>query len=93
MRSAMEAISLWAEDEALPSPRSIEAIRDASKEDLEEGAFLMSVPVISLSGRTVRANVTIDAGLLSGIDMVAKSRGLTRSSFLAQAARREIEGA
>lgn len=43
------------------------------------------------AGRTVRANVTFDAGLLEAIDAEAERRGLTRSAFLASAAREKIE--
>jgi metal-responsive CopG/Arc/MetJ family transcriptional regulator len=39
----------------------------------------------------VRANVTFDAGLLAAIDTEAGRRGLTRSAFLASAAREKIE--
>jgi hypothetical protein len=42
------------------------------------------------AGRTVRANLTFDAGLLSLIDAEASRRGLTRSAFLASAARDRI---
>jgi len=41
----------------------------------------------------VRENVTFERGLLRAIDEAAKDRSLTRSAFLANAARREIEGA
>ncbi|MWB77947.1 hypothetical protein GLS40_07930 [Pseudooceanicola sp. 216_PA32_1] len=37
-------------------------------------------------------NVSIERGLLRSIDQFAKSRGMTRSSFLASAARRELVG-
>lgn len=57
-----------------------------------EGAFLLAVPVIRLSGRTTKANITMDAGLLAAVDATARERGLTRSAFLADLARREIAG-
>lgn len=41
----------------------------------------------------MRVNVTFERGLLRAIDEAAKDRSLTRSAFLANAARREIEGA
>jgi metal-responsive CopG/Arc/MetJ family transcriptional regulator len=44
------------------------------------------------SGRAVRANLSLDAGLLDAIDEAAKAHGLTRSAFLASAAREKIEG-
>lgn len=40
-----------------------------------------------------RCNVTFDKGMLEAIDKVAKERGLTRTAFLASAARKEIEAA
>jgi len=44
------------------------------------------VPLVLDKGRSVRANLSIDAGLIEAIDAEAKRRGLTRSSFLASAA-------
>ena len=41
-------------------------------------------------GRTLRANVTFDAGSFGAIDAAAKARGLTCSAFLASAAREKI---
>lgn len=90
---------MWAEDaiddgEALPPPRSIEALR-ADPEvaaALAEGAALAIVPLLLDSGRAVRANLSFDAGLLGAIDEAAKAHGLTRSAFLASAAREKIEG-
>ncbi len=90
--NALEALSLYAEDSSMPKPKSLEDVREIAKEDIAAGAFIMGIPYVSLTGRTVRANITMDAGLLQGIDEVAKSRGLTRSAFLAQAAREQIYG-
>ena len=88
---AQEALSLSAEYAPLPDPSPIEAIRKLAAEDLAEGAYILAVPVISLSGRTVRANVTMDQGLLHSLDEAAKERRLSRSAFIAQAVRHEIE--
>ncbi len=44
---------------------------------------------LSNSGRTVRAKISLDAALLDAID-AAKERGLSRSAFLASAAREKI---
>ena len=90
--NAIEALSISAEYEALPPPRTIEEIRQVASRDLAEGAFILAVPVVNLSGRTVRANITMDSGLLESIDETAKSRRLTRSAFLAQVAKQEIYG-
>ena len=91
-RMAIEALGLYFEFGDVPEPRSIDEIRTLAAEDLKNGAFLMAFPYVDLAGRTVRANITMDAGLLSGIDATAKERGLTRSAFLTQVAKREIFG-
>ena len=96
LRNAVEAVRLWVEDaiddgEALPPPRSVEALR-ADPEiaaALAAGAVLGMVPLVLDAGRAVRANLSLDAGLLDAIDEAAKAHGLTRSAFLASAARGE----
>jgi len=55
-----------------------------------QGAVLASVPLIKDTGRAVRVNVSLDAGTLAAIDAAASARGLTRSAFLASAAREKI---
>ena len=92
--NATEALALHLEDEALPEPRDIAALRADTDvaADLASGAFLLAVPHIQLSGRSAKANITMDAGLLQAIDQTASQRGLTRSAFLADLARREISG-
>jgi predicted RNase H-like HicB family nuclease len=91
--NAVEAISLWFEDadtEALPSP--VETIRVAAAEDLAEGAFLVMVPWIGRNSKPARVNISMDRAMLEAIDSAASMRRLTRSAFLAEAARNEIEG-
>ncbi len=92
IKNSREALSLFFEDQDLTPASSFEDIKKIAKEDIASGAILAAIPFISLSGRTVRANITMDAGLLNGIDKVAKNRGLSRSSFLSQAAQHEISG-
>jgi predicted RNase H-like HicB family nuclease len=93
--NAVEALQLWAEDEALPdaSPLDVILARDDVRQELAEGAFLIRIPVIEDDSRIVRANVTFEAGTLRAIDETAARRGLTRSAFLASCARKEIEAA
>jgi predicted RNase H-like HicB family nuclease len=95
--NAQEALQLWGEDvlksgERLPQPRTIEAIRkdpDVAR-DLAEGGVLAVVPLVLETGRPVKANLSLDAGLLAAIDEAAAARGLTRSAFLVSAAREKI---
>jgi predicted RNase H-like HicB family nuclease len=58
--------------------------------EIGEGESAVMIPLLLDSGRTVRANLTLDAGLLETIDSEAKSRGITRSAFVASAAREKI---
>ena len=68
-------------------------LRDADvREATAAGAVLLAVPLLSDAGRTVRINVSLDKGLVDQIDAAASARGLTRSAFLAQAAREKITG-
>ena len=98
LRNAVEAVTLWVEDartdgEQIPKPRSAEKLR--SDPDvaaaLANGGILAYVPLVLDAGRPVKANLSLDAGLLEAIDAAAERRGLTRSAFLASAAREKIE--
>lgn len=91
--NAIEALQLWAEDMPSPQPSTQQAVvaRPEVREALAAGGYLVSVPLIDNDSAVVRANVTFERGVLRAIDAAARERGLTRSAFLASAARREIE--
>jgi predicted RNase H-like HicB family nuclease len=90
--NASEAVALYLEGEKAPKPSTIEKIRDMAADDLDDGAFLLAVPYVYVSNRPQRINISIDRGVLDAIDAAATSRKLTRSAFLTEAARNEIEG-
>ncbi|WP_306119606.1 MULTISPECIES: type II toxin-antitoxin system HicB family antitoxin [unclassified Roseitalea] len=52
------------------------------------GSSLVLVPLIRLTGRTVRANLTLDEGVAAFIDEEARRRNMTRVSFIEWMARR-----
>ena len=89
--NACEALELWFEDEEAVIPQRLDQIRAAAAEDIAAGAFIVAVPYIRRTGRQVRANISLDKGMLDAIDRAAAERSLTRSAFLADAARNEIE--
>jgi predicted RNase H-like HicB family nuclease len=62
------------------------------KAAIKGGAVLFAVPLLADAGRTVRINISLDKALVEQIDDAASSRGLTRSAFIAQAAREKIAG-
>jgi predicted RNase H-like HicB family nuclease len=98
LRNAMEAVTLWVEDaradgEKIPKARPAEKLRDDPRfaAALADGGVLAYVPLVLDAARPVKANLSLDAGLLNAIDEAAERRGLTRSAFLASAAREKIE--
>lgn len=89
--NACEALELWFEDAADKAPMPLNQIKALVADDLAEGAFIVAVPRIRQTGRQVRANISLDRGMLDAIDKAAAERSLTRSAFLADAARKVIE--
>ena len=75
-----------------PTARVVAALRDDPNfaEDFADSPVLSLVPLLLDEGRVVRADISVDAGLLSAIDEAARSRGVTRSAFLASAALEKI---
>lgn len=90
--NAIEAMELWLEDEAEPEASKVSVIREKAAADLAEGAFLIAVPRMTVAGKLTRVNLSLDMGTLAAIDTAARERKLTRSAFLAEAARNEIQG-
>lgn len=92
LENARAALTLHLEDQPAPMARSMDQVRADPdvKRDQEDGAFLMVIPFVRFSGKSTRANITMDTGLLEAADITAKERGLTRSAFLATLVRREV---
>lgn len=99
IQNAVTSLAEWIEHSeseglGIPAPRTADELRQDPEvaEQLVAGSELIVVPLVRESGRTVRANLSIDAGLLDAIDEAADASGLTRSAFLASAARNKILG-
>ena len=99
LANAASAAVAWAEVAradgiTIPKPRTIEALRNdpTVAAEIAAGGALMIVPFILDTGRSAKANLSLDAGLLQAIDEAAAARGLTRSAFIATAAREKIVG-
>ena len=92
---AAEALGLhldgMAEDgEAIPDPSTLEAIMaDAGNRD--GVAVLVDPPKAAV--KSVRLNITLPDDLLEQIDRQAAASGMSRSGFLARAARDKLVGA
>jgi predicted RNase H-like HicB family nuclease len=88
------ATLMLADGEPLPEPTPLDEVLQRATQRPNEGvknAGAVYVRLVLDKARPVRANISLDAGLLEAIDGEAKRRGLTRSGFLASAALGEIE--
>ncbi len=89
---AREALALHLEGltqdgEVIPQPSAMEALM-AERENRDAVAVLVDPPSTPI--RSVRINITLPADVLVAIDRHAESQGLTRSGFLARAAKKEL---
>ncbi len=81
------AADMVADGEEIPPPRhDWEKIKSDSKRQGEPWGGTVLIPLLLDKARVVRANISLNAGLLEAIDDAAAERGLTRSAFLASAA-------
>ncbi len=81
------AADMVTDGETMPAPRSLLEIAAAGEgPDAAAGEAAVMIPLLLDRGRPVRANLSLDAGMLEQIDAEAKRRGLTRSAFLVSAA-------
>jgi predicted RNase H-like HicB family nuclease len=97
LANAADALRDWTElteekGDPLPAPRILEALREEPDviEALAAGASLAAVPLVRETGKPVKANLSLDAGLLAAIDAEARRRQLTRSAFVELIARRVL---
>ena len=75
---------------SIPPPTTAERLRELPDvaAALREGATLVSVPLIRETAGSVKANLSINAGVLAALDAEASRRGLTRSALVEAMARR-----
>ncbi|MGH6867620.1 MAG: type II toxin-antitoxin system HicB family antitoxin [Methylocella sp.] len=74
-----------AEDgEAIPEPSLLESVMADS---LNRAGVAILVPVRSPAPKTMRVNITLPEDILTAIDRYAERHGLSRSGFIAKAAR------
>jgi predicted RNase H-like HicB family nuclease len=87
---ALHLEGLLEDGEAFPEPSSLEAVM-ADPENRDGVAILVRAPV--KAAKAVRVNITVAEDALREIDSYAEAHGYTRSGFLVQAAKREMEAA
>jgi predicted RNase H-like HicB family nuclease len=96
MDNAVEALAEWVADErsagrAIPKPRTYLEVLQSGEHELGKGELVAKLPLLLESGKSARANVSLDSGLLADIDEAAARHNITRSAFLAAAARDRLK--
>ena len=89
MTSASAALNdwvrtVWNAGTAVPAPRSAIEIRIDPEvaEALAGGATLAAIVLVEATGKPVRANLSLNEGIVSAIDAAARRRGITRSAMV-----------
>ena len=78
--------------DAIPEASELDAIvRDPQVDEMARVLVRASLP--DAPSRAVRLNVTLPESLVKAIDRHARTRGITRSGFLAKAAQRALNNA
>jgi predicted RNase H-like HicB family nuclease len=88
---ALRDVMAYKRSERFELPKASAVSDILASGEIGPGETAILVPLVVDAGRTIRANLTFDAGLLAAIDDEATRRGLTRSAFLAGAAREKLE--
>jgi predicted RNase H-like HicB family nuclease len=76
--------------EAIPRPSTLDAVM---ADPVARDGVVTLISATPPTRRAVRVNVTLPEDVLAEIDRYAENRGLTRSGFLAHAAKRAMEDA
>jgi predicted RNase H-like HicB family nuclease len=84
--------SLIEDGEPIPVLRTLDQLKadPTFREDAEDG-MIVGLP-IDLPGKAVRVNVSLDENLVGAVDRAAERAGLSRSAFLAAAAKAKLGG-
>ena len=90
---AYDALSLHVkglleDGENIPAPSKLENIMEDP--EYSDAAAILVVTVSEARPRSVRVNITVPEDMLRSIDTIAKKRGMSRSSFLVNAAQAAI---
>jgi len=94
--NATEGLRAWAQaveahGGTLSAPRSIQAVRAEVEADPDTGPVLYAtIPLIRDLGRQVKANLSLDSGVLAAIDATARRLGVTRSAMVEVLAKRGL---
>jgi predicted RNase H-like HicB family nuclease len=86
------ATTVEARGASIPAARSIEDLRSDPEvaDALADGATLAAILLVRATGKPVRANLSLDEGIVSALDVAARRRGVTRSAMVEILAREHL---
>lgn len=94
LRNAQESLREWTEARqaggfGVPTQRELGALLadPEVKEALAEGSTLARILLVENVGRAVKANLSLDSGVLAAIDSTAQRLGITRSAMVEKLAK------
>jgi hypothetical protein len=98
MAAASASLNDWvssvaADGHPVPEPRTAEEIRKDPEfaDAFSEGSSLASILLVrATTGKPVRANLSLDEGIVQAIDAAARKRGVTRSGMVELLAREHL---
>ena len=79
---------LLEDGEDIPNPSKLEDIME--NPEYSDSVAILVVSISEAKARSVRVNITVPEDMLRKIDNIAKQRGMSRSSFLVNAAQNAI---
>jgi len=80
---------LLEDGESIPEPSTLE---DVMSDPANRDGVAILVAAKTEAPRSIRVNITLPQDILEQIDKYAEEQGLSRSGFLARAAKRELQG-
>ena len=97
MEAATESLGDWARSVesrgfTVPAPSSAENLRHDPEvaSALAAGASLAAIVLVRATGKSVRANLSLDEGVVFALDAAAHRRGITRSAMVEIIARQHL---
>jgi len=100
LKDAADALRLHVEflrreGEAIPEPRSIDEINQdpaVRESKLDEGAFVMAIPLITPQKAKRRVSFNADAGIVTEVERQISKHGMTKTDWWVSAAHQFIGG-
>lgn len=82
--------SMIEDGETLPVVRPLDQLKkDRIFRTDSAGAMVMALP-LDLPSRAIRVNISLDENLVAAVDQAAERSGLSRSAFIAEAAKAKL---